>query len=88
MQSNSSVSKPYRILRSPAVGAITGESKSTRYNRIAQGLLTTPISLGPRSVGWPEHEVQAIVAARIAGKTEDDIKALVVSLMSARKNAS
>jgi prophage regulatory protein len=88
MQSNCCISKPYRILRSAAVGAITGESKSTRYNRIAQGLLTSPIALGPRAVGWPEHEVQAIIAARISGKSEDDIKSLVTSLMAARKNAS
>jgi prophage regulatory protein len=88
MQSNFSVSKPYRILRSAAVGAITGESKSTRYNRIAQGLLTSPVALGPRAVGWPEHEVQAILAARIAGHSEADIKLLVTSLMAARKNAS
>jgi prophage regulatory protein len=88
MQSNSSVSKSFRILRGPAVGDIMAESKSTRHNRVAQGLLTRPISLGPRAVGWPEHEVQAIIAARIAGKSEADIKSLVTSLMAARKNAS
>jgi prophage regulatory protein len=88
MQSNSSVSKPFRILRGAAVGDIMSESKSTRHNRVAQGLLTPPISLGPRAVGWPEHEVQAILAARIAGRTESDIKSLVISLMAARKNAS
>ena len=88
MQSNFVVSKPFRILRGPAVGDIMAESKSTRHNRIAQGLLTAPISLGPRAKGWPEYEIQAIVAARIAGKSEADIKSLVISLMAARQTVS
>jgi prophage regulatory protein len=77
-----------KILRKPAVVAMTGESKSTLYLRISAGLFTPAVSLGPRSVGWPEHEAQAILAARIAGKTEGDIKSLVSSLIAARKNAS
>jgi prophage regulatory protein len=36
-------------------------------------------------VGWPSSEVAAINAARIAGKTDDEIRALVVKLEEARK---
>nr|VFJ66495.1 MAG: Prophage CP4-57 regulatory protein (AlpA) [Candidatus Kentron sp. DK] len=41
----------YTILRLPAVKAQTGNSRSTHYLRITQGLFTKPVSLGPRAVG-------------------------------------
>lgn len=73
------------ILRLPAVKAETGASRSTIYLRIQQGLWPKPVRLGPRSVGWPASEVGAFNAARIASLTDDDIRALVVKLETARK---
>lgn len=78
----------HTILRLPAVKAETGNSRSTHYLRIAQGLFTKPVSLGSRAVGWPSSEVTAINAARIAGKTDTEIRALVVKLEAARKTAA
>jgi prophage regulatory protein len=75
------------ILRLPAVISESGLSRSTIYLRISQGQWTKPISLGARAVGWPSSEVVAINAARIAGKSDDEIRALVVKLESARKAA-
>ena len=68
------------ILRRKQVQAESGYSRSTLYLRIAQGLWPKPVSLGARAVGWPAGEVSAINAARIAGKSDDDIRALVASL--------
>ena len=78
----------HTILRLPAVTAETGTSRSTLYLRITQGLFTKPVSLGPRAVGWPSSEVAAINAARLAGKSDDEIRALVVKLEAARKSVS
>ena len=78
---------PTAILRLPRVKSYTGQGRSTIYLRIAQGLWVKPVSLGPRAVGWPENEVNALNAARIAGKTDEDIRALVVKLEAARKEA-
>lgn len=75
------------ILRLPLVKAQTGTSRSTLYLRIQQGLFTRPVRLGQRSVGWPASEIEAINAARIAGLNDGQIRALVVRLESARKNA-
>lgn len=75
----------HAILRLPSVKAETGASRSTIYLRIQQGLWPKPVKLGPRSVGWPASEVAAINAARIAGKTDDEIRALVVKLEAVRK---
>lgn len=66
------------ILRIDAVKAETGHrSNASIYGAIQSGLFTRPVNIGPRAVGWPLAEVQAINAARIAGKAEADIKALV-----------
>lgn len=75
------------ILRLPAVKSESGHSRSTIYLRIAQGLWTKPVSLGGRSVGWPASEISALLAARIAGKSNEEIRALVIKLEAARKSA-
>ena len=53
-----------QILRLPQVIKETGLARSTVYLRIDQGLLTKPISLGGKSVGWPVDEITKINAAR------------------------
>ncbi len=73
-----------RILRPKAVLQRTGDSRSPLYDKAARGLFTKPIKLGMRASGWPEHEVNAIVAARIAGESDDAIRALVKRLHAMR----
>lgn len=73
------------ILRLPAVLDKRGRSRSAHYLDIQEGLFTSPVSIGSRAVGWPENEVHAINAARIAGKTDSEIRALVHKLEIARK---
>ncbi|MDB4441929.1 AlpA family phage regulatory protein [bacterium] len=77
----------HTILRIPAVKTQSGLSRSTIYLRIAEGLWTKPVNLGARAVGWPSDEVAAINAARIAGKTDEEVRALVAKLEMARKAA-
>jgi prophage regulatory protein len=77
-----------QVLRPPASAGRLGIKISTFYDHIARGILPATIKFGPRAVGHPSHEIDAIISARIAGRSEDDIKALVTSLMAARKNAS
>lgn len=62
-------------------------SRSAHYLDIQQGLFTRPVRIGLRAVGWPASEVTALNAARIAGKSDDEIRALVVKLTAARKAA-
>lgn len=75
------------ILRRKQVQVRTGLSRSTIYANIASGLFVSQVSIGARAVGWPSSEVDAIVAARIAGKSDDEIRALVAKLQAARKVA-
>lgn len=73
------------ILRMPAVKAETGHrSHASIYNAVRAGLFTKPVSIGERAVGWPDSEVQAINAARIAGQSEAEIRELVSRLHAKR----
>ncbi len=72
------------ILRRKRVQAVSGYSRSTIYLKISQGLWTKPVSLGARAVGWPAYEVAALNRARIAGKTDPEIRALVEHLQRVR----
>jgi len=76
------------ILRMAAIKGITGLCDSTIYLHIQQGLWPKGINLGPRAVGWPSDEVEAVIAARTAGKGEAEIRSLVSSLVAARSRAA
>ncbi len=78
----------HKLLRLPTVKAESGLSRSTIYLRIGQGLWTRPVSLGARAVAWPAEEVQALNAARIAGKGNAEIRKLVQHLHEARAAGS
>ena len=72
-------------LRMPAVKIETGhKSHASIYNAIKVGLFTQPVQIGQRSVGWPDTEIYAINAARIAGKSEAEFKELVNRLHAKR----
>lgn len=71
--------------RLPAVLARSGLSRSTFYEYVSRGLWTKPVKLGPRAVGVPAHECDALNAARVAGMGEKEIRVLVDRLHDARK---
>ena len=73
-----------KLLRIKSITHLTGNSRSTIYLRQLQGLWTKPVRLGPRMVAWPASEVQAINDARIAGKSDEEIKVLVKILENNR----
>ena len=60
------MNNPEKIIRLQAVKARCGLSRSTLYNRIAAGEFPTPVSLGARSVGWVESEINEWITARIS----------------------
>ena len=76
-----------RLMRINAVTERISTPKSSFYASVAKGEFTRPIKLGERSSAWLESEVTAIINARIAGKSSDEIKALVIQLEAQRLNA-
>lgn len=53
---------------------------STFNLHVKKRLITRPISLGGRAVGWPLSEIDALIRARNAGANTDQIRELVQSL--------
>ena len=78
--------KTIRILRVNDVLKRTGLPKSSLYEKVKYQLMTPPINLGARAVGWPDFEIDEINRALIAGCSSDEIKALVHELISNRGN--
>lgn len=58
------------IIRLPAVTARSGLSRSTLYLKIQQGTFPKNISLGERSTGWIESEVQEWIDSRISASRD------------------
>jgi prophage regulatory protein len=77
-----------KLLREPAVVEALGLSRSTLWVRIKHGLFPHPVRVGARSVAWPSREVEAVVAAHVAGSSEDKIHALVEQLHASRGQAA
>ncbi|GJE43074.1 helix-turn-helix transcriptional regulator [Methylobacterium soli] len=64
---------PTRLLRLAAVESLVGLKRAHLYNLIAEGSFPKQVRLGdsPNSpVAWPEHEVQAWIAQRIAQRDQ------------------
>jgi prophage regulatory protein len=74
-----------QILRLPEVKRVFGHrADASVYNAIRDGLFTTGVAIGQRAKGWPDHEAQAIAAARVAGMSEAEIRELVNRLHAKR----
>ena len=75
-----------RIVRRQDVLDKVRFSRSTLYSRIQQGLFVPPVSLGRRSVGWLEHETDLVIRGLVSGKTDIEIKELVLEIIALRAN--
>ncbi|MCM8612807.1 AlpA family phage regulatory protein [Accumulibacter sp.] len=76
------------LLRLKQITAFTGMSRSWTYEAIRRGEFPAPIPLSARAVAWDSASIAAWQAARIAGKSDEEIRALVAQLHGARKVAA
>lgn len=83
----SSATTPRRntLLRLPAALEAYGVKRPTLYDHMQRGLWPRPIKLGPKLAVWPLDECDSVINARIAGKSVEEIRDLVVNLVSARE---
>ena len=75
------------LLRLPKVLDRTGDSRSTLYQRIAEGLFPPPVRAGRRASMWPDYEVDLVLRARVAGRSELELRGLVARLIARRAEA-
>tara|TARA_B110000196_G_C21147550_1_gene667515 strand:+ start:827 stop:1081 length:255 start_codon:yes stop_codon:yes gene_type:complete len=74
-----------KIVRRPEVLELLQISRSNLYSKIEQGLWPKPIQLGARAVAWLSNENEQVLAAIIAGQSQNELKQLVKTLEEARK---
>jgi len=74
------------MLRCSELGAQIKRGRTAIYDDVKAGLLPPPIKIGARSVAWLQDEITSVLNARIAGKGESEIKALVSQLVAERRN--
>jgi prophage regulatory protein len=53
------------LLRMREVRARTGLSRSTIYQRVAEGKFPRPVSIGERAIAWPDDEIAQWIADRV-----------------------
>lgn len=75
---------PNALLRTKDVCTVAGISRPTLYEAMAAGLWPRPIKLGAKSSAWKASECNAMLAARVRGASDDEIRQLVIDLTSAR----
>lgn len=78
----------FQIIRRPELLSHLGQTDSCLDRDIRDGFVPPPIKLSPdptrRAVGWPTHEIDQIIAARIEGLDAEATRALVLNLVSQR----
>jgi len=77
-----------RLLRAPAVRERVALSQSEITRRRKLGIFPEPVTLGARAVAWLESDIDAWLAAIVAGADDDAIADLVASQNAARQGVT
>ena len=72
------------IIRAYKSYALSGMGKTMTNDHIKDGLFVPFFRVGGRATGCFENEINAINAAKAAGKSEDEIRELVKALIAKR----
>ena len=79
---------PTVFIRLPRVKHCSALGRVSIYDGAKKGIFPPPVKIGARASAWLEHEVEAVNAARAAGKSDDEIRELVAKLVAARSKAA
>ena len=73
-----------KLKRLDSAREITGVSRSGIYAGMKKGVFPPSIKLAGRTCAWLEHELEALNAARMAGKSEAEIEEVILELVAKR----
>jgi prophage regulatory protein len=73
------------ILRQHEVLRRMGYRKSTLYNRIKERCFPPPVSLGGKSVGWVDYEIEQTLTSLLAGQSKKELQTLVADMLAYRQ---
>ncbi|MBL3809569.1 helix-turn-helix transcriptional regulator [Alteromonas macleodii] len=75
----------YKIIRFAEAAKMVGKGRSTLWREIKERRFIPPLSLGSRSNGFIESEIQAMIAALAVGFNDEQITELVKKLLVERE---
>ncbi|MFZ5540703.1 MAG: helix-turn-helix transcriptional regulator [Pseudomonadota bacterium] len=75
---------PDALILAPVAQQMLGRSRSSRERDTRAGLLPAPIRVSYRRTAYLRRELDAIIAARAAGATDDELRALTRRLLDDR----
>lgn len=73
-----------QLVRRTGALSIVHRSLSSMLRDEKDGLMAPPIKIGHRSVAYIVDELEAVLQARIQGKSKEEIKLLVLELVASR----
>jgi len=73
------------LLHRAEVLRMSAISNTTLHERMNDGVMPPSVSVGPRAVRWVERELCTVLAAMIAGASDEEIRQLVAELIVARQ---
>jgi predicted DNA-binding transcriptional regulator AlpA len=74
-------------VRQPVVEALFGYSGPTVWRRVRDGRIPRPKKLSPRVTAWNVGELRRVLAAHVAGKSDEEVRELIVRLKTERVTA-
>jgi prophage regulatory protein len=74
-----------QLIRSNEVHKILALGRTAVDCGIADGVIPPRISIGKRAAGFLKHELEVVIVARAAGRTDSEIKGLVNQLVLSRE---
>lgn len=77
-----------KVIRKPEACLLAGLSNTSLFEQIKAGIFPPSISLGTRAVGFIFHEIQALLAARSVGKSDDELREIVKALIKQRETSA
>lgn len=85
----SMVIEAHGVVRTGQVKILVGASSvNTIKKMVREGLLTPPYETSPRDRAWPVREIIEINAAKAAGASPDEVRAIVKQLVDERPKGS
>lgn len=73
-----------KLLRIDPARKRLGVGRGTFYDAMSKGLMVRPVKIGARAAAIPEYELDQIIAARIAGKSDCEVRGLVERIHAER----
>lgn len=73
------------LIRPDTAMARLGTARTQFYEAVRNGLMVRPIKVGSRATAFPDHELNTIERARIAGLSDAELRRVVDDLHAQRR---